>query len=915
MVGRGAVLVGVQSSSMTNCPTCSAEIPETAKFCPECGAVLKPEFLPTEAHNAAGAPDGDSGTSQSDSSHHGRFLPGTKVGGRYRIVSLLGKGGMGEVYRADDLRLGHTVALKFLPKDVAQDAKRLQYFHSEVRLSRQVSHPNVCRVYDIGDVEGQHFLSMEYIDGEDLRGLVRRIGRLPKDKGIQLASQLCAGLAAAHEKGVLHRDLKPANIMIDGRGQARITDFGLAQLETEGETGIVGTPAYMAPEQLAKGETSIQSDLYSLGLVLYEMFTGERVHKSGSVDKIREEQFDASSTKAPSDIVDDIDPAVERVIARCLEREPGNRPKSALAAAASLPGGDPLAAALAAGETPSPEIVAAVGGKGMLTPIRAAILLGIVIAGLGTYALLRDLSPNHFEKPPGELAAKAEAVLEHLGLTELNEERHIVYGYRYDQDLKELPRTERESLGRYPEEFWYRVSSEPLTPCGVPAGPGIPRLTTLQNPPPLLGGMVSIRFAADGRLREFLTVTKQAIDESSRNEPELTVESPMLKRLFESAGLELADFRATDSPDWTPPTAAGSSFAWTERSEGLDTAGVRVEAASTGSHVVYFQVISPWTTRQWTVDRISGRQTWGPSALPQVFHPTSRGNNLIMWALVFVAVLMTRKNLRLGRCDIRGSFRVGVTIFALMVITLVLEGTHLPDLDTERLLVGSCIGNAIVGAICAGIGYAAIEPYVRRLWPHVFVAWSRILMGRVTDALVGRDILFGVVTAVLFQHVFAVGKSLDVIEHIYYPVEIFSNSRYAIAQIPFAFGLGVLAGLFHLTGVLVLRLLCRNDWLAGFAWVLLHVMSGTSDLGYMHSAFFIMPIVASTFLLLKRFGLVACAAFWSCNMLFERFPITGDASAWYFSTGLLGTGAVLALAVYACFISCGVTNGRALNAT
>src|SRR5262249_7863488 len=135
-----------------------------------------------------------SAPSSLDSAHHGQLLPGTRIAQRYRIVSLLGRGGMGEVYRADDLKLGHVVALKFLPKELADDPRRLQAFHDEVRLARQVSHPNVCRVYDIGEVEGRHFLSMEYIDGEDLKGLLRRIGALPRAKGIEIARQLCAGL-------------------------------------------------------------------------------------------------------------------------------------------------------------------------------------------------------------------------------------------------------------------------------------------------------------------------------------------------------------------------------------------------------------------------------------------------------------------------------------------------------------------------------------------------------------------------------------------------------------------------------------------------------------------------------------------------------------------------------------------------
>ena len=174
---------------------------------------------------------------------------------------------MGEVYRASDLKLNQPVALKFLPEEVAAKPGLLDRFHGEVRIARQVSHPNVCRVYDIGEAEGSAFISMEYVDGEDLGSLLRRIGRLPGDKAIEIARKLCAGLAAAHAKGVLHRDLKPANIMIDGRGQVLIMDFGLAALadQVQGAEVRNGTPAYMAPEQLAGKEVSERSDIYALG--------------------------------------------------------------------------------------------------------------------------------------------------------------------------------------------------------------------------------------------------------------------------------------------------------------------------------------------------------------------------------------------------------------------------------------------------------------------------------------------------------------------------------------------------------------------------------------------------------------------------------------------------------------------------
>ena len=188
-------------------------------MCPSCGTPL--EGATRTAFRES--PPSSSGVEE------GRFPAGTVLAGRYRIHGLIGRGGMGEVYRAYDLILNQAVALKFLTARATRRG-RADRFRNEVRIARQVSHPNVCRVYDIGFVEGLHFLSMEYLDGEDLASLLRRIGRLPQDKAIEFARKICAGLAAAHERGVLHRDLKPANIMIDGRGQVRITDFGLAAL-------------------------------------------------------------------------------------------------------------------------------------------------------------------------------------------------------------------------------------------------------------------------------------------------------------------------------------------------------------------------------------------------------------------------------------------------------------------------------------------------------------------------------------------------------------------------------------------------------------------------------------------------------------------------------------------------------------
>src|SRR5262252_5975422 len=329
---------------MRHCGNCSADLPSGSQFCLRCGSALNGPPLETVAMtmtmSSAGAP-------KPRQPQH-RFEPGSLIASRYRIISRLGKGGMGEVFRADDILLGQPVALKFLPESARGNLNLLTRFYDEVRIARQITHPNVCRVYDIGEIEGQPYLSMEYIDGEDLASLLRRIGRLPADKATEFARKLCAGVAAAHAQGVLHRDLKPANIMIDGRGELRVTDFGLAGIaeQLQGAEIRNGTPAYMAPEQLTGKEVSVQSDLYAVGLILYEMFTGKPAFEARTMAEMVRLRQESRVTN-PSALVADLDKSVERAILRCLEADAKARPLSALAVAALLPGGDPLAAALA----------------------------------------------------------------------------------------------------------------------------------------------------------------------------------------------------------------------------------------------------------------------------------------------------------------------------------------------------------------------------------------------------------------------------------------------------------------------------------------------------------------------------------------------------------------------------------------
>jgi serine/threonine protein kinase len=255
------------------------------------------------------------------------FAPGELFAGRYRMINRVGRGGIGDVWRADDLVIGTAVALKLIPATAPAARER---FLNEVRLARQITHPNICRVFDVGESGGWVFYSMELVRGEDLAALLRRVGRLPSEKVVDIARQLCAGLSAAHARGVLHRDLKPANVMIDDEGVVRLSDFGIAIPRSDASLHLhTGTPGYMAPEQRAPGELlSERTDLYSLGLVLYELLVGHHALKDRNRNTL---------PPSPSTLVPNIDVRLEQVVMQMLAADPADRPASAEDVTAALP--------------------------------------------------------------------------------------------------------------------------------------------------------------------------------------------------------------------------------------------------------------------------------------------------------------------------------------------------------------------------------------------------------------------------------------------------------------------------------------------------------------------------------------------------------------------------------------------------
>lgn len=267
--------------------------------------------------------------------------PGAQlIAGRYQILSLLGEGGMGFVYRARDTVLDEVVALKVLRHDLIATPELIERFKREVKLARRVTHPNVARMFDIGDHGGSSFLTMEFIDGEPLNDVLHKSGRLPDARVIGLCADICEGLAAAHRAGVVHRDLKPDNVMLSRDGRVLITDFGIARdpvATPKGTLGaIVGTPAYMAPEQVeARPDIDFRADIYALGVMLFEMFTGELPWKGTSALTIAAARLYAPAPD-PRNVRTDLPPKIASLILRCLARKPEDRWSDVLEVAHTL---------------------------------------------------------------------------------------------------------------------------------------------------------------------------------------------------------------------------------------------------------------------------------------------------------------------------------------------------------------------------------------------------------------------------------------------------------------------------------------------------------------------------------------------------------------------------------------------------
>jgi hypothetical protein len=883
------------------CPACKYELPVNAASCPSCHFSFDDNTRRLDAGEVPFSKPAIQATRASstlESIDEARFVSGTIVAERYRIVGLLGKGGMGEVYRADDLKLSQPVALKFLPDYLLSDGAALARFHREVRIARQVSHHNVCRVYDIGEVDGRHFLSMEFIKGEELSSLLRRIGRLPSDKAAEISRQLCAGLAAAHNRGVLHRDLKPANVMIDENGNVRLTDFGIAGLLEESRSEeISGTPAYMSPEQLAGKELTIKSDIYSLGLVVYEIFTGKKVFDAPTLPQLLNLRHSGNTPTTPSSLVQNMDPLVERVILRCMEKDPDKRPASALEVAASLPGGDPLAAALAAGEIPSPEMVAAAPREGFLKPAVAISLLAFVLVAVGVLLVLSEKSQLYrrvpLEKSPEVLQERARTIVGRLGYTDPILDS--TYGLGSDSEVLRYAGTANPAaLGQLATSqppsiyFWYRQSPAyliPRTRLSVRA--------SASDPPENVPGMATVYLDPKGRLVEFHAVPPEKDESTGASQP------PNWSVLFEEAGFNQANFTSTPSK-WLPPVNSDSRAAWEGTLPNQLQIPIRIEAAAYAGKPVFFKIIGPWNSR-------------GQMGQP---HSDSLLGKIIVFVLVaatlafvIIGVLLGRRNLRNGSADRKGGARLALYIFLALMVSWVFRTRHF-GADEELSLLQFGISFALLPTVLLWLFYLALEPYVRRWWPHRMVSWSRLLAGDFRDPLIGRDILIGAV----------LGMTMMVVTNLWALTPgWFGQPQAPKAAIKFytLLGLRESFGELFFTGITLIVFLAvtcmflllllhmlfrRREWIAlGAAWLLFTIANGLGSRPLKISLIYAALYSALVILAATRFGLLTLTATLFFTTMFGNYPMTTDFSVWYATSTifvLVTTGAVAAFAFY-----------------
>jgi serine/threonine-protein kinase len=656
----------------------------------------------------------------------------------------------------------------------------------------------------------------------------------------------------------------------------------------------------MAPEQLAGKEVTTKSDIYSLGLILYEILTGKRAFEAATLPELIKLREHGTLTN-PSALVRDLDPLIERVILRCLESDPAKRPASALQVAAALPGGDPLAAALAAGETPSPEMVAAAGATEGIHPHLALGLLLFVLVGLVAFLFVQErtqlTNKISLEIPTDVLVHHATEVIQSLGYPAASEDA----AYEFDTDsvylhyIQQHNKTPNRWDSLYDERpasiyFWYRQSPRLMRPQRFFSSSGAGKVTTF-DPPMAVSGMVSVSLDTLGRLIHLEAVSPQ------KDSPDTNPAPPDWNRLFSAAGLDISSFRSVDS-EWTPLTWGDARAAWLGAVPGHPDIPLRIEAASYRGKPVFFDLIYPWTIADRDVPAApSAQKRIGVMILVALFV-----------ALIVSSLVIVRYNLRHKRGDTRGAFRLGTFVFVTFMAMWILRAHHVAAID-ELDLILLAFAWALLATALIVILYLALEPLVRRKAPQTIIGWSRLLAGQFRDPLVGRDLSYGVaygVILVLFEtsdnFVLPLFGKLPPIPGTI-AGETLLGMRQTVGDLLFTIPFFMFYSLIIFFLLSLLRLVLRIDALAFIVVALLGALtSGGGE--YRAIDFVFAGFLYITFLfVLKRFGLLVLVVGLVVQNVLIVFPTTSHLSRWYAAPSLLGLTVLAALAFYGFQIS------------
>jgi hypothetical protein len=599
--------------------------------------------------------------------------------------------------------------------------------------------------------------------------------------------------------------------------------------------------------------------------------------------------------------VKDLTPAIERTILRTLDPDPARRPRSALAVVAALPGGDPLAAALAAGETPSPEMVAAAGARAAVNDTHA--ILGAVIT-LALVTIAAVLSPQRItlsrasiEKPPDVLIDRAHEVLTRLGY----KSRVVASYWEFDVD-EDLIRFSLEHPDRARQEdlfvrrpggliFYLRTSPRALVPLN-PVG-----TITLVDPPFEISGMTTVTFDPSGHLLSFFAVPPQK--ESGADRATATDWPAM----FQFAGLDLSRFH-TVTPEWLPRGHADTRLAW-EGSIPETAQRVRVEAAAWRGRPIYFQTIWPWT-------RPTRMEESAESAGVRYLNIAAE---IATMGLLAGALFLAHKNVRAGRGDVRGAQRLGVLAIFAQLIAWAFNDPHVGNAGQVVNRFLESVGEALFGGGVLYVMHLAVEPAMRRHWPDSLLAWTRLLRGQIIDARVGRDALFGLGAGALITLLIFARDPLNQAFGSLYPVASFGNTRYFEGLdyvVGFLFSLLVFQTVFNsmwfILTIVGLKRLFKRLWIVGIAATVVFTFLAARGLFVeapgllwinMAMAFIVVGILT---VLAIHVGLLAMVFAFGSTFVLTATPWSFDTSAWYFQQSALAflvMAGVTAFAAYA----------------